>query len=81
MRFRTIHYDLIVVEMSRANNAMYLFDTSDFEDEVGTLEKSRFRFSALKNRSVAARTWSHSHSWQFRFAGNLREFGIVRGPQ
>lgn len=81
MRFRTTQYDLMVVEMSRANNAMYLFNTEDFEDRVGTIDRARFLFAALKNRGMAVDHWSHMQGWERRFAERLSRYGIYRGPR
>ena len=81
MRFRTTQYDLIVVEMSRTNNAMYLFNTEDFEDRVGTIDRARFLFSALKNRAMAVDHWSHMQGWEPRFTERLSQYGIFRGSR
>jgi hypothetical protein len=75
MRFQGRH-DVIVAEMSQANNAMYLFDTSDFEYHVGELDSLRFKFHKLKDRNVAAEFWAHTPGWQDRFASKLRQLGI-----
>jgi hypothetical protein len=77
MRFNGRH-DVIVAEMSQPNNAMYLFETDDFESHVGDLDRLRFKFHQLKNREVAAQYWAHTPGWQERFARKLYELGIQR---
>lgn len=79
MRFRTRDYDLTIVEMSKANNAMYLFNTETFEQSVGSLVRARFSFWALKNKAHSVDWWSHSVNWEVRFAQKLRGYGIVGG--
>ena len=81
MRFRTTQYDLLVVEMSRSNNAMYLFNTEDFEERVGTIDGARFLFAALKDKAMAVDHWAHITGWEPRFRERLRRYGIHRGQR
>lgn len=78
MRFHGKH-DLVIVEMSKANNAMYVFLASDFEDHVGALEKQHFRFRALKDQSLMQQKMAHRWPWHERFAGELAAWGIRPG--
>ena len=79
MRFRTRDYDLTIVEMSKANNAMYLFNTETFERYVGELVRARFSFRALKNKAHSVDWWPHMVNWEGRFAEKLRGYGIYGG--
>lgn len=79
MRFMTRGDDLTIVEMSKANNAMYLFRTEIFERFVGSLIRARFSFKALKDREHSVARWRHSENWERRFADNLRTYGIFGG--
>jgi hypothetical protein len=77
MRFRTRTNDLTIVEMSKANNAMYLFNTETFEQSVGSLVRARFAFKALKNKYHSVDWWAHSGHWESRFTEKLRGYGIT----
>lgn len=72
--------DIVVVEISQPNNAMYLFDTTVFERVVGDIDKHRFAFHELKSRTHALHWMSHvAGSWHDRFASVLNGLGIRPG--
>lgn len=79
MRFRVYPEDIVIAEMSKANNAMYQFTISVFEDQVGPLEQNRMSFLRLKNRQVASDWHTHRGDWHYRFASHLRRLGIQPG--
>jgi hypothetical protein len=78
MRFRG-RKDITVVEMSQANNALYVFDSDDFEHHVGSLEDRSFSFPALKDRELMIDRWTHRWPWHERFGDSLATFGIHPG--
>jgi hypothetical protein len=71
--------DLTVVEMSKANNAMYLFSTETFEQKVGSIADARFSFRALKDTVNSLARRAHREPWQQRFSQELADFGILPG--
>lgn len=74
--------DITIAEMSKANNAMYLFRTDNFEHAVGSIEKRAFQFSKLKDKANSIQHLSHSTYWHERFETTLRQYGIYPGtPQ
>jgi hypothetical protein len=79
MRFRAQPEDIVIAEMSKANNAMYQFTASVFEDQVGSLEQDRMSFLRLKNRNIASDWHTHRVGWHGSFASHLKRFGIQPG--
>jgi hypothetical protein len=71
--------DIIVAEMSKANNAMYLFETDAFESYVGELASARFNYHALKSKDYSEARWIHTGGWQYRFAERLVAYGVRPG--
>jgi hypothetical protein len=77
--------DLVIAEISRPHNAMYLFDIKVFEDVVGRLDRGVFDFRKLKDRSVAREWWSHTGNmdrrdyWHEKFSQKLGAYGIYQG--
>ena len=75
--------DIIIAEMSKAGNAMYLYTTDDFESGVGMLSKSRFDFRGLKDQDLMQERWRHAPPppiWHERFESQLRmRFGVHPG--
>lgn len=78
MQFRG-RTDVTVVEMSQANNALYVFESDEFEDHVGSLEERSFSFLALKDRGLMLDRWTHRWPWHERFRDALSQFGIYPG--
>lgn len=72
--------EIVVAEMSKANNAMYLYDAQVFERRVGSIqESSRFHYSALKSASWMLDRYSHATGWHYTFDNVLRRYGIFPG--
>lgn len=72
--------EIVVAEMSKANNAMYLYDAQVFEQRVGSIqESSRFRYGALKNMKLMLDRHSHTTGWHDTFENVLRRYGIFPG--
>ena len=80
MQFKGRH-DVTLVEMSKANNALYAFSSADFEAYVGSLEDRHFRFRSLKDKALMLARWAHnpSYDWYGKFAERLASFGIYPG--
>jgi hypothetical protein len=78
MRFQG-RKDITVVEMSQANNALYVFDSHDFEHHVGSLEDRSFSFPALRDRDLMIDRLTHRWPWHERFDDALASFGIYPG--
>ncbi len=68
---------ITVAEISKANNAMYLFSTVDFEARVGSLQRRKFSMKKLKDQSVER--YTHRGEWHSRFAGVLRQYRVYPG--
>jgi hypothetical protein len=79
MRFKGVD-DITIVEMSKANKALYLFESADFEQYVGSLEERRFNYHALRDTLRMLQRMTHRWPWHERFAVALREWGIYPGP-
>lgn len=76
MQFRTREYDIVVAEMSKANNSMYIYNTAAFEEHVGELQDSHFTFRQLKSMTVSFDQKRHVGEWHDRFAHFLAYYGI-----
>ena len=80
IKFTSKSHDIVIVEISQANNAMYLFDADTFEQRVGSLEQTRFDFHALKDQNNNLERLAHtSLTWHERFARTLRSYGVHPG--
>jgi hypothetical protein len=81
MRFRGTK-DIIVVEFSRPNNAIYIHGTETFQRVVGHFRTSRFKISTsggLKDRSSHIERFSHiqpNSRWQSEVRNYLASLGI-----
>ena len=73
--------DIIIAEMSKANNAMYVFDAEIFEEHVGELERGTFRFRQLKNQTIMLDRRSHVPGWHGKFDEDLQRWGIHPGKR
>lgn len=80
MHFRG-NVDIVVVEISKANNAMYLYLASAFEEHVGELQDDRFTFKQLKNQDLHQERRSHSLNWHRNFEWILRRYGVAPGTR
>jgi hypothetical protein len=79
MRFRGAS-ELLIIEFSRPNNAIYVHDAAQFERVTGSL-RSRRQFSLddhLKRKAAGTETFSHITGWQERMAEFLRRHNIRR---
>lgn len=74
--------EIVIAEMSKANNAMYLYDAGVFERGVGSIqESSKFHYHALKNTSLMLNRYSHTTGWHYTFENILRRYGIFPGSR
>jgi hypothetical protein len=73
--------DIVVVEISKANNAMYLYLASTFEEHVGELQDDRFTFKQLKNQDLYQERRSHSLNWHRNFEYVLGHYGVSPGAR
>jgi hypothetical protein len=73
--------DLVAVEFSKPNNAMYLYTLEQFERHVGTLSKPRFGVHKLKNKVHSLRHMSHVVGWARGFSAELAASGIYPGTK
>ncbi len=78
MHFRG-KYDIVIAEMSKANNAMYMYLASNFESGVGDLQDAKFTFAGLKDQSLMQQRLTHRGDWHWRFESTLRAYGVVPG--
>jgi hypothetical protein len=81
MRFRGTR-DIIVVEFSKPNNAIYIHKTETFQTVVGHFRTSRFKISTsggLKDRSSHVERFNHiqpNSRWQSEVRNYLASLGI-----
>lgn len=74
--------EIVIAEMSKSNNAMYLYDAGVFERGVGSIqESSKFHYHALKNASLMLNRYSHTTGWHYTFENILRRYGIFPGSR
>ena len=79
MRFKG-RRDIVIVEISQPNHAMYVWDAEAFENAAGGLDGNRFRFDQLKNKTRALTSIAHSaNTWHFHFAETLATLGVHPG--
>ena len=71
------HHRITVVEISKPNNAMYLFSTADFEARVGSIQRLRFSLHALKDQGVGRHV--HGVDWRGKFSLLLARYGVYAG--
>jgi hypothetical protein len=77
MRFRGAT-DLLIIEFSRPNNALYVHDAVKFDRLVGN-PRSRKTFNLdleLKHRGAFLNRLPHTSSWEYTVADFLRNYGI-----
>jgi len=79
MQFRTREYDIVIAEMSKENNSMFIYNTAAFEEHVGELQDFQFTFRELKSKSVSFDQKRHVGEWHGRFAVFLAYYGIYPG--
>jgi hypothetical protein len=73
--------DIVIAEMSKENNAMYLYSTATFERSVGDLQEERFRFSQLKSKGLSQSNLAHQGNWHPRFRQVLARYGVYPGTR
>jgi hypothetical protein len=73
--------DLVAVEFSKPNNAMYLYTMEQFERHVGTFSATRFGFHKLKNTVHSLRRMNHVAGWGSSFSSELAASGIYPGTK
>ena len=79
MRFRGTT-DIVVVEFSKPSNAIHIFKTQTFQNNLGQFRTSRFKISTsrggLKDRSCLFKWFSHHSGWQSDVRNYLATVGI-----
>ena len=74
--------EIVVAEMSKSNNAMYLYDARMFDKGVGSIqESSKFQYHSLKSTSLMLNRYSHTTGWHDTFESILRHYGIFPGSR